>query len=138
MLTVVRLVTSSTSIAVNFLGHVFIREQPARNMAGVRAVYTDQAQIVGDEKYSHTDFEMDLWTNNVAELEAIINLLPSVTKITVTDANGVYERALAETGSIWRSSPINHGYRKKRFTLRAIAQYPWWTKVGSSGTKHYL
>lgn len=128
----------TSSIALNFLGHVMIREQPTRNTTGIRGAYSTEAVVVGDDLYGNTEFELDVWVDTIAEMETLINFLSGVTKIVAVDAGSTYERALAETGAIWRISPIDHGFRKKRFTLKAIALYPYWTKVGSSGTKHYL
>ena len=128
----------TSSITLNFLGHVMIREQPTRNTSGIRGAYSTQAVVVGDDLYSNTEFEMDVWVDSISEMETLINFLSGVTKVVAVDAGSTYERQLAETGAIWRSTPIDHGYRKKRFSLKAIALYPYWTKVGSSGTKHYL
>jgi hypothetical protein len=130
--------SASSSRSLNFLGHVFIRETPQRQTSGIRGAYSDQASVVGDNLDGNTVLELDVWTENLADMESLINFLPSVTKIVAVDNGATYERQLGETGAIWRSSPIDHGYRKKRFTLRAVALYSYWTKVGSSGTKHYL
>lgn len=139
-MTTVRVSNSSGSqtIALNFLGHVYIRETPSRNTSGVRGAYSTEASVIGDDEDSNCEFEMDVWTNSLPEMETLINFLPSVTKVTMQDDSGTYERQLGQTGAIWRSSPIDHGWRKKRFTLRAVALYSYWTKVGSAGTKHYL
>lgn len=127
-----------SSITLNFLGHVMIRETPTRNTSGIRGAYSSEVVVIGDDLYSNTEFEMDIWVDSISEMETLINFLSGVTKIVAVDAGSTYERQLAETGAIWRSTPIDHGYRKKRFSLKAIALYPYWTKVGSSGTKHYL
>lgn len=134
----VTVANNSSSIQLNFLGNVMIREQTQRNASGIRGAYTTTASVVGDNQYANTEFELEVFVDSMAQMETLINFLPSVTKVVAVDAGVTYERQLAETGMIWRSTPIDHGWRKKRFTLHAIAMYPYWTKVGSSGTKHYL